>query len=91
MRGMKMTPNKIASDMEKYAPWIRRNKKLAGPIFVVSILYILLYLVVTFYFWSVSFQMTGIQQAGYLLGFVIFIIAIYLAFTGFLLRKIMSG
>jgi hypothetical protein len=88
---MKMTPNKIAPDMEKYAPWIRRNKKIAGPIFAISVLYILFYLVVTSYFWSVRFQMTGIQQVGYLLGFIFFIIAIYLAFTGFLLRKIMSS
>jgi hypothetical protein len=35
--------------------------------------------------------MTGIQQAAYLVGFGLFIIAIYLAFTGLLLRKIMRG
>jgi hypothetical protein len=89
--GYKMENNKILSRLEKYSPWLRTNRRLAGPVFIISVVYILVYLVVTSYLWSVGFQMTGIQQAAYLVGFALFVIAIYLAFTGLLLRNIMRG
>ena len=83
-----MENDKILAKLEKYSPWIKINRRLARPVFIISVVYILVYLAITFYFWSIGFQMTNIQQTLYFIGFGLFIISIYLAFTGFLLRNI---
>jgi len=83
-----MEKNNILSNLEKYSPWIGINRRLAGPILVINVIYILFYLVITFIFLGVGFRMTDIQQMVYYAGFGLFIVAVYLAFTGFLLRSI---
>ena len=83
-----MENDKILAKLEKYSPLIKINRRLAGPVFIISIIYILVYLAITFYLWSIGFQMTNIQQTLYFIGFGVFVITIYLAFTGMLLRSI---
>lgn len=85
---LRMKNNKILSKFEKYSPWIRINRRLTGPIFIIGAVYILIYLVTAFYLWSVEFQMTNLQQTLYFIGFGVFIIAVYLAFTRILLRSV---
>jgi hypothetical protein len=85
---MKMENNEILSKLEKYSPWIKINRKLEGPVLITSLVYILVYLAITLYLWKVEFQMTDIHRITYFIGFGLCIIAIYLAFTGFLLRRI---
>jgi hypothetical protein len=86
-----MENNKILTKLEKYAPWVKISRKLEGPVLIISVVYILAFLAITSYLWSVGFQMTGIQQAAYFAGFGLFVIASYLALTGFLLRSIIRG
>jgi hypothetical protein len=83
-----MQNDKISAKLEKYPPGVKINRKLGGPVFIISFIYILAYLVITFYLWSIEFQMTNIQQTLYFVGFGLFVITIYLAFTGVLLRSI---
>ncbi len=83
-----MQNDKILAKLDKYSPWIKINRRLAGPILIISVVYILAYLAITFYLWSIEFQMTNIQQTLYFVGFGFFIITVYLAFTGILLRSI---
>jgi len=85
---IKMENDKISAKLEKYSPWIKINRRLAGPVFIISVVYILVYLAITFYFWSIGFQITNIQQTLYFIGFGLLVIAVYLAFSGFLLRSI---
>jgi len=83
-----MQNGEILAKLEKYSPWIKINRRLAGPVFITSIIYILAYLAITFYLLGIGFQMTNIQQTLYFIGFGVFIVTIYLAFTGMLLRSI---
>lgn len=83
-----MQNDKILAKLEKYAFWIKINRRLAGPFLLISIIYILVYLTITFYLWSIGFQMTNIQQTLYFVGFGVFVITVYIAFTGILLRSI---
>ncbi len=83
-----MENNEILSKLEKYSPWIKINRKLEGPVLIISLVYILVYLAITLYLWKIEFQMTDIHRITYFICFGLFIIAIYLAFTGFLLRRI---
>jgi hypothetical protein len=48
-------------------------------------------MIATFCFWRVGFSTMGAWQAAYLVGFGIFLVAVYLAFAGFLLRQIMKS
>lgn len=82
-----MEDNGIPAKLEKYSPWIEVNRKLAGPVLITSLAYISVYLAITFYLWSVGFQMTNVQQTLYSIGFGLLLIAVCLAFTGFLLRS----
>lgn len=86
-----MKSNNILSNLEKWSPWIKVNRKLKGPVLIISVVYILVYLVINFYLWSVGFQMTNIQQIAYLVGFGLFVLAIFLFFIGLLLRGVMRS
>ncbi|MBW2966589.1 hypothetical protein KY342_05785 [Candidatus Woesearchaeota archaeon] len=83
-----MENNEILAKLEKYSPWIKTNRKFAGHVFVISIVYILVYLGLTFYLWNDIFKLSSLLQGLYFIGFGIFLIVIYLAFFGFLLRSV---
>ncbi len=83
-----MERNKILLKLEKYSPWIKINRKLAGPVLIISVVYILVYLAIIFYFWEDILKLDSLLQGLCFVGFAIFLLAIYLAFTGFLLRSI---
>lgn len=83
-----MKKNKILSNLEKYSPWIKINRKLAGPVLIISVVYILIYLAIIFYFWGDLLKLDGLLQGLCFAGFTIFLLAVYIAFTGFLLRSI---
>jgi len=83
-----MLNKKILAKLEKYSPWIRINRRLAGPVLILSVAYILVFLATTFYLLAIGFQMSNIQQTLYFIGFGLFVISIYLTFTGLLLRSI---
>jgi len=85
---MKMENNKISSELEKYAPWIKINRIVSGHILIISIIYILVYIAISSYLWSSGFQMTNVQQTVYFIGLGLFIIAIFLVLKGFMLRSI---
>ena len=88
IKGGKMENNKIRAELEKYAPWIKINRIVAEHVFIISIIYILAYIAITFYLWGLGFQMTNVQQTVYLIGFGLLIIAIFLALKGFMLRSV---
>ena len=83
-----MERNKILSKLEKYSPWIKINRKLAGPVLIVSVVYILVYLSIVLYLWDDVLELGSLLQGLYFVGFGIFLVAVYLAFIGFLLRRI---
>ena len=83
-----MENDEILAKLEKYAPWLITHRRFAGPILITNIIYILVYLSITFYLWNDVFKLNNLLQNLYLIGFGIFIIAIYLAYFGFLLRSI---
>ncbi len=69
-----MEDNKILAKMEKYLKWIKINRRLAGPIFIISVIYILVYLTIAFCLWSIGFQMANIQQTLYFISFSVFVV-----------------
>lgn len=76
-------------ELEKYSLYTRINRKLAGrPLTIISISYIAFFLILTFIVWFLKIEMAGLQQILYYLGFGLFIISIWIAFIGFLLRSI---
>ena len=83
-----MENNKILAKLEKYSPWIKINRKLAGPVLIISVVYILVYFVISFYLWDKALGLDSLLRELYFVGFGIFIVAVYLAFTGFLLKSI---
>jgi len=83
-----MKKNRILSKLEKYSPWIKINRKLAGPVLIISVVYILVYLAIIFYFWEDILKLGSLLQGLCFIGFAIFLAAIYLVFTGILLRSI---
>ena len=82
----RMKKNRFLSELEKCSPWIGINRKLAGPVLIISIIYILIYLVILIYFWSDLLKLNWLLHGLCFVGFAIFLLAIYFAFTGFLLR-----
>lgn len=83
-----MEKNKILSKLEKYSPWIKINRKLAGPVFIISVVYILAYLAIIFYFWEDILKLDILLKGLCFIGFGVFLAAVYLAFIGILLRRI---
>jgi len=76
-------------ELEKYSLCTRINRKLAGrPLAIISISYMVLFLILTFIAWFLKIEITGLQQILYYLGVGLFIISIWIAFIGFLLRSI---
>jgi hypothetical protein len=88
MEKSKISHNAIAPELEKYSPWPKRIRMMEGPILIISIIYVLIYIVVSFYLWVIDFQISDIQQNLYLIGFALFLISIYLTFIGFMFRSI---
>jgi hypothetical protein len=75
--------------LKKCAPWVRVNRRLAGPVLVLSVFHIVACLAANVSLWRSAAQRTGLQQTGNLVGTGVLVTVICLAFTGFLLRQIM--
>lgn len=83
-----MEKNKILSKLEKYSPFIKINRKLAGPVLIISVVYILAYLAIIFYLWEDILKLDSLLKGLFFIGFGVFLAAVYLAFIGILLRRI---
>lgn len=75
------------SELEKYSLWIKINREIEGHIFKIGVLYIILFLVLTFIILFLKIEMTTLQQIFYYLGVGIFLIVVWLVFDGLLLRS----
>jgi len=73
--------------MERYSVWIRINNSLMGPSLVISLAYILFFLGLTSLFW-IKPELAKNYLTYYYIGFPFFIISIWIAFTGGLLKGI---
>jgi len=74
-------------EMEKYSVWVKVNRYIEGPLFVLSIIYIIFYLAILI----LSFLHQEIFKLYILylgVGLIFFIFSIYIAFTGLLLKGI---
>ena len=74
-----MDANKIPSKLKKHAPWLKSHKKFTGPVFVISLIYILVYLIIVFSLWENVFKLSSFLQGLYFIGFGVFLIAVYFA------------
>ena len=83
-----MKNNKIPPELEKYSPWPKVFRILEGPVLIMSIIYILVYLGVTFYLWNDVFKLSSLLQGLYFIGFGLFLMAILIAFIAFMLRSV---
>ncbi len=75
------------SDLEKYSVWLKVNNVLMGPSLIISLVYIIVYILVTFLL-LLRPELIQSYLIYYYIGFPIFIIAIWLLFAGGLLRSI---
>lgn len=74
--------------LEQDSLWLRINNKIKGPLFIISILYIVSFIVLTLALTLLKIEMTGMQMALYYIGFALLIISVWIAFIGWLLRGI---
>lgn len=72
--------------LEQDSLWLRINNKIKGPLFIVSILYIVSFIVLTLALTFLKIEMTSIQMALYYIGFAFLMISVWIAFIGWLLR-----
>lgn len=75
------------SDLEKYSVWLKVNRQIEGPLFIISLSYILVY-TLALILWTLRPEFFNPFLVYLGIGFLFFICAIYVAFTGFLLRSI---
>ena len=68
--------------------WLTMNKLLMGTLFVMSILYIMLFIGVTLYITFFRTEMTNIETLLYCAGFAFCVFSIGIAFIGGTLRSI---
>ncbi len=77
-------------EMEKYSIWVKVNRYIEGPLFVLSVIYIIIYsaiLILSFLYSEIfKFHITYLGM-----GLIFFIFSIYIAFTGLLLKGINKG
>ena len=62
--------------IDRYHLCIKLIHKVDGSILILSLAYPLLYILVSFYLWSMGFMITDIQQKLYFIGFGLFLMAI---------------
>jgi len=72
--------------LEKYSIWIKINGALMGPSLIISLVYILFYMPVTVLL-LLKPELIRPYLIYYYIGFPFFIIAVWLVFTGGLLRN----
>ena len=53
-----------------------------NPAFILSIIYSMAYILISFYLFSIDFQISATYQILYFFGFALFLIAIYITFIG---------
>ena len=75
MKKRKIYYNGIPPELEKYSSWPKRFRILEGPILIISIIYSIAYILISFYLWIINFQISDIQQTLYLIGFALFLIS----------------
>lgn len=80
--------NRIPPELENYSPWPKRFRIIEGPVLIISVIYTIIYVLISLYMWWIDFQISNIQQTLYLIGFALFLISIYLIFVGFMFRSI---
>jgi len=77
----------IPHDLEKYSLWVRVNRQIEGPILILSLLYILFYIGILVLL-AIKPEVYNPFLTYLGIGFLFFIFAVYMAFSGFLLRSL---
>jgi len=83
-----MENDKVLVELETYSPWPKRFRKIEGPVLIISVIYLIVYILISVYLQSIDFQISNIQHTLYLIGCGLFVIAIFLVWFGFMLRSV---
>jgi hypothetical protein len=76
----------MLGDLDKYAYWIKVNNVLMGPSLIISSFIIISYCIATILF-IVKPEVMSPYLTYYYIAFPFFIMSVWLAFTGFLLKE----
>lgn len=74
-------------EFEKYSVWLKVNRQIEGPLFIISSAYIIGYTVLLI-LWMLRPELLNQFLLYICIGFFFFVFAIYIAFTGLLLKGI---
>ena len=72
--------------MEEYSMWYRINNLIAGPYYIISLLYLILYIILIIRVITMPDFLKPFLRY-YYVGFPLFLFSIYVAFSGFLLKS----
>jgi len=86
-----MEDKKSLLKWEKYTPWLKFDRWLAGPILVLSLIYILFYIGITVLIYTGLLELAPFGYKAHLVGGGVFLVSSVLAFSGYLMHINMLG